>query len=915
VLKAYAQFVTRRAVAVVLIVTALTALAITRILDVRALQPRLRLDPSIESLLPIGDENRTFYDKTRKIFGNDDTLLLALHRPGGVFEPSFLAALLRITTRIGSTPGVQRVVSLANAPNLRSVGEDLEIAPLYEEPPTDPAELDRVRRAALGSPVFRGSLLGGDGTTTGIAIQPVDMPEMEFNLLGIDQQIQRIAREELAGSPDVSIWLVGSAHLKAETSRFLLRDLALVIPLAFALIMLIALLSFRSLRGLLIPVSTIGIAILWTFAVMAELNPALNLVTISIPPLLLVIGFVESVHIVCFYYEAIEEGVAHPSTERAAARGLEMVVLPMFLTGSTTVAGFLSLVTSPLGAIREFGLYGGIGITFTMLVSLTYAPAVLSLLREPLPTGRKQRSTAFDRLLGRLAAFDYHQAGKIFVGAVVLGVIAVLGIPRIQINSTMISNFGKDTEIRRSVEAVNQHLGASGQLQVVLEADYADAFKDPENLALIEELQGWLAGLPDVTGSTSLVDYVKLIYRGFSGDDAAYYRIPESKRLVTQLLFFGSGDDVAGFVNSQYQIANIRVRTTALDSADLSSLVRSIETRLAELPARVHARVTGNLVLLAKTNDEIAYGQAVSVGSAFLGIFGIMALQFMSFRVGLIAMIPNVLPVLFYFGILGWSGITLNVTTGLVASIVLGIAVDDTIHFLGQFNLAAKRTASEKEGVRLALMHVGRPVTYATAALCFGFLALSFSSLRQQAEFGVLAAVTLLLGWCCDMTFTPAIASRIRIVTLWEVLTLDLGANPQLAIPLFKGMSKAQARIVALMTQVVHAKAGERLIQVGQKGDGMYVVIEGRLRSSVEADGHSVPLNTHGRGDVLGEVGLFHGERTANVDCETDVRLLRLDQSNLARLQRRYPRTSAHLFRNLSDVLAGRLAAVTARVY
>ena len=479
----------------------------------------------------------------------------------------------------------------------------------------------------------------------------------------------------------------------------------------------------------------------------------------------------------------------------------------------------------------------------------------------------------------------------------------------------MISNFGKDTEIRRAVEAVNQHLGASGQLQVVLEADSADAFKEPENLALIEELQGWLVGLPDVTGSTSIVDYVKLIYRGFSGDDAAYHRIPESKRLVTQLLFFGSGDDVAGFVNSKYQIANIRVRTTALDSANLSVLVRSIEARLAELPARIHGRVTGNLVLLAKTNDEIAYGQAISVGSAFVSIFGIMALQFMSFRVGLIAMIPNVLPVLFYFGILGWSGVTLNVTTGLVASIVLGIAVDDTIHFLGHFNVAAKRTASDKEGVRQALMHVGRPVTYATAALCCGFLALSFSSLRQQAEFGALAAVTLFLGWCCDLTFTPAIASRIRLVTLWEVLSLDLGANPELAIPLFRGMSRAQARIVALMTQIVQAKAGQRLIQLGDKGDGMFVVIEGRLRSSVEAEGHTVQLNTHGRGDVLGEVGLFHGERTANVDCETDVRLIRLDQANLARLQRRYPRTSAHLFRNLSDVLAGRLAAVTARVY
>jgi predicted RND superfamily exporter protein len=838
-----------------------------------------------------------------------------VHRPGGVFDSAFLGSLLRLTDRIREIDGVQRVVSLANAPHVSASGSDLEVAPLYDSPPTDAAELERIRRDALGSPLFRGSLLGDDATTVGIAIQLIDMPEVEFNARGIDREIQRVAHEEFEKARDVRIWLVGSAHLKSETSRFLLRDLALVIPLAFGLIMLIAVLSFRSLRGLLVPLSTIGIAILWTFAVMAEVDPALNLVTVSIPPLLLVIGFVSSVHIVSGYYEAIEVEAGHATPQSAASRGLEMVVLPMFLTGSTTVAGFLSLSTSPLRAIQEFGLYGGIGIGFVMVAATTYAPAVLQLLREPPPTGRKLTSTAFDRMLSRIAAFDYDHAGKIFIASAALGVLALLGIPRIVINSTMISNFGEDTEIRRAVEAVNQHLGSSGQLQVVLETDYAGAFKDPANLALIEDFQGWVAGQPKVTGSTSLVDYVKLIYRGFNADDPAFERIPDSKRLISQLLFFGSSDDVTGFVNSQYQIANIRVRTTALDSVDLSGLVRAIEAKLAELPAHVRGRVTGNLVLLAKTNDEIAYGQAVSLSSAFVSIFAIMALQFMSLRIGLISMIPNVLPVLFYFGILGWTGITLNVTTGLVACIVLGIAVDDTIHFLGHFNVGAKRTASEREGVRHSLLHVGRPVTYATAALCLGFLALSLSSLRQQAEFGVLASVTLFFAWVCDMTFTPAIASRIRLVTLWDVLTLDLGAKPQLAIPLFKGMSKAQARIVALMTQMVRVKAGERLIQIGQKGDGMYVVIDGRLRSSVEADGHRVHLGTHGRGAVLGEVGLFHGERTANVDCETDARLLRLDQSNLARLQRRYPRTSAHLFRNLSDVLAERLAAVTARVH
>jgi uncharacterized protein len=478
----------------------------------------------------------------------------------------------------------------------------------------------------------------------------------------------------------------------------------------------------------------------------------------------------------------------------------------------------------------------------------------------------------------------------------------------------MVSNFPEESPVRRAVEAVNRHLGGAGQLNVVLETDYPKGFTEPSILKQLEEIQAWLAAQPGVSGSTSILDYVKLLHQSFNENDPAAYRIPASRNLVTQLLFFGGSDDTKRFVDSQYQIANVLVRTTALDSADLSALVQRIEQRLAELSEPVRGRVTGNLVLIAKTNDEIAIGQAISVGSAFGMIFLIMAALFMSVRIGFLGMVPNVFPVLLYFGVLGWTGITLNVTTGLVASIVLGVSVDDTIHFFSNFNRFAREKASELEGVKATLLHVGRPVTYASLALCAGFAVLGLSDLRQQAEFGWLAAVTLLAAAVADLTFNPALTSRIKIVTLWDVLTLDLGENPHEAIPLFHGFSKWQARIVALMTEIVETKAGHRLLQMGQKSDGMYLVIEGALQSHIERDAARVVLNRHGRGDVLGEVGLFRGERTANVDCESDCRLLRFDQDNLARLQRRYPRTAAKLMRNLSEVLADRLKSATQRV-
>jgi hypothetical protein len=246
---------------------------------------------------------------------------------------------------------------------------------------------------------------------------------------------------------------------------------------------------------------------------------------------------------------------------------------------------------------------------------------------------------------------------------------------------------------------------------------------------------------------------------------------------------------------------------------------------------------------------------------------------------------------------------------------VLGIAVDDTIHFLARFNECSRRLADETRGIVEALRTVGRPVTYTTIALCLGFLVLTQSHFQNQVQFGVLAALTLAFAWLVDVTFTPALASRMRIVNLFDVLTLDLGEDPQRSIPLFSGLSKTQARVTALMARIVEFPAGSRIFSAGETGSHMYVVIDGALSASLETDSGTVRFGTLQRGDAVGEVGLFHGERTADVTAETAVRLLRLSRESLERIRRRYPRIGSRLYSNLSEILAERVANTTARVH
>ncbi|MGH7286954.1 MAG: efflux RND transporter permease subunit, partial [Myxococcota bacterium] len=662
-LKAYARWITHHAVLVLVITGLVTVAAIAQLVDFRTGTLRLQLDTSIEQMLPTGDENRAFYNRMRRLFGNDETLLLVVHRPEGIFTTEVLGGIARLSKRVQGVEGVASVLSLSTAPNISAHDGDLNIAPLFETPPSDPAELERVKQAAFDNPLYVGAMVAPGGKTTSLVIQLVDIPESEFTRLepsdflprwltlrlglaerqlaerAIDKQIRALAQEEFG--EDVQIWLVGSAHIKAELTRHLIRDLRTTIPLAFLLIIAVAAVSFRTVRGVVIPVSTIVLSSIWTLAVMVAIDPKLNLVTISVPMLLIVIGFAYGVHVMATYNDAIEEGRSWDAS--AATRGLYTVLLPTFLTGGSTATGFLTLVTHSLAAIRQFGLYGGIGVLLAATAAITFAPAVLQLLREPEPEGRHHEAghTAFDRVVARIGAFDARNATRIFAAVALLCVLAVAGIPRIQVNSTMVSNFPEQSAVRKSVEAVNQHLGGAGQLNIVLETDYPKGFTEPSILKIVEDLQAWLAKQPTVTGSLSILDYIKLIHRGFNDNAPDQFTIPASRNLTTQLLFFGASDETKRFVDSQYQIANVLVRTTALDSGDLGAVVKSIEQRLAALPESVRGRVTGNLALITKTNDEIAYGQAVSVTSAFLSIFAIMAALFMSLRIGIIAMIPN----------------------------------------------------------------------------------------------------------------------------------------------------------------------------------------------------------------------------------------------------------------------------------
>ncbi len=752
-----ARLVTERPVWTIAVILALTVFALTRIVDFGSSPPelRLRFDPSLERLLDVGEEERSIRERTRRLFGKDDVLVVAL-AAADVFTPEVLGTVKRLGERLASLEGVDRVVSLFSALHVRRRGGDLVIEPFLTDVPESPAALELVRQRVLSNPVYAGTLVSRSGRAATLIVHLEEANGFDLIRTGLHERIETALVEERG---DLDTWMAGTRHTEVNMISLLLSDLARIIPLGIAFLALIVFLAFRTVKGVVVPISGIVIANLWTIGTMAGLGYPLHLVNAVIPALIQTVGITYTMHVISEYYDQLRQpGAAEAAPGLGpAGNALRDLAAPLFFTGLTTAAGLSCLMLTPMVAVQEFGMFSVIGVCYSVILATTFVPAALSLGEQRVRGSREDR---FDRLAARLARFDLRHRRAIFAVAAVIFALSVVGMTRIRVNTDFVSNFPPGHPVRSDFEAISDYLDGAGGIQVVLEADTRDAFKEPANLRELQSLQRWLEEQPEVGSTTSLVDYLRVIHAGFLGEDPQATPIPDSKRLISQLLFFGADPEMRRFVDSAAYGSSILVRYRTQDSASMNAFLDRLEARLARLPERIDAWVSGDTVLLARTVDSVSRGQVRSLSVAFVAIFAALAILFRSLRVGFLALVPNVLPVAFYFGLLGLTGVSLNPTTAVIACLALGVAVDDTIHYFARFRGVASGADDEAKAAVSALRIVGRPITVTSIALVLGFGAATTAQLYNQAEFGALTAITLGFAWIVDIFLTPVVAAE-----------------------------------------------------------------------------------------------------------------------------------------------------------
>lgn len=887
-----------------------------------AFATRLEIDGSVAALFARGDPEAEYKARIRELFGSEEVGVVAL-LADDVYAPEVLEGVRDLSTRLAAIDGVAEVVSLSTA--VDPVEDVFDPPPLVASIPRDEAGRQALRDKLRERPVYLRNLVAPDGRAAAINLFFEEMADEELVRRGIDGAIEEVVA---AYQGPGRLVYAGLPHFKATSVAAMRRDLLRLVPATFGVVALVLFACFGSLRGVLVPLAHVTIALAWTLGIVVLTGGRLSLGSFALPPLLVVLATAYSLHVLADFLERAREG---RSPGDLVFELLERATAPLTIVAATTVLGFLSFLVNDIPSIRDLGIYAATGVTLAWLLALSFVPACLAVLPAS-PAETQDFSPRLERALGTLAGFSIRRRWAVIGAAVILTLAACALAFRIRVDTDPESFFDEDHPIRLATRDLGRSLGGAMAFRVVIDGSEPGLMRKWDTLERARDLQRYVDSLPGVDSTVSFVDYLEMLDRGSQrssgeGDlivteDGQIIAPPDEGKATTfwenpaQLagalqLVASSPQAFARVVDGDFSRSVILVRTRLTRSSDLTRLVERIrEYGRSRFPPEIQVRPTGELILATRTASGLVSGQIQSVGFAAGVIFAILSVMFLSARIGLVAMTPNLVPIAVFFGLMGLCGVPLNLGTSIIAAMALGISVDYTIHLMTRLSREVRLVDEQEPALLRTFESVGKPTVFTAILLVGGYATLALSTFVPLRQFGLLSAATILVAVIADLVLLPALLATTRIITLWDLLRLKLGADPVRTIPLFRDLRPAQARIVALMGELKSFAPGEQVVRRGEQGDEMYVILSGRAEALLGGPGEPSRVFEFDRGDVFGEMGLVRRHvRSADVIATAPLEVLSMDERFLERLQRRYPRIASKIFLNVSRILSDRLQA------
>ncbi|MBS3787978.1 RND family transporter, partial [Candidatus Bipolaricaulota bacterium] len=708
--------------------------------------PGLQIDNSVDDMLPSSHPAKELYDEVTETFGGTDTIIVA-YRNDEVFSEETLSRISNLTKKFSQVEGVNDVRSIANAKRLEGSGGTLNVSDLVPESGVKAEQIPGIEDYVEKTQTLRGTVLSSDGKYAGFL---VELSEDSSDSIVYDDLNDIIEGEKTPKD----FYIAGGPAVNAEMTSSMKNDLVTLVPIVVGVLAFVLYLTLRTAGGVYIPLSVVLLSTIWTLGLMALTGTEMSMISTTLPVMLIAIGVADAIHILNDYYHKLGEGL---KLGQAIDTVIKHIGTAIVLTSVTTAVGFLTLTTSPVSQVGEFGLFIGFGVIAALIISITWIPAFLSLTdhaeRKKKSAQENQSDKQGSEILANLGEFVVgHKTAILVVGILILG-IAAYGATLLTVETNTLRFFRPNSEIRKSTEVIDNSFGGSENLSVVVNGD----IKDPEVLNGMLELQDQLGEIEQVGYSMSIADLVTEINKALTGEKS----IPGSKNGVSQEILLyemsGESDDSKQLVNYNYDRARINVRMSSVSSSKLSEIINRVERDAKKIAGeKFDVQVTGSSYLFKVLTDLLVKGQVISLSIALFAVAVIVGLIFLSVKFGLLSTIPLGFTIGVNFGLMGLLGIPLDNATTMLASIAIGIGVDYTIHFISRYRLELDRGESPESAVIGATRTTGQAIFFNAIAVAVGFGVLLASSFTPIATLGSLVALTMILSAGSALTLLPA---------------------------------------------------------------------------------------------------------------------------------------------------------------
>ena len=787
-LENWGHFVYRRAWWILVLALAMTAGTATQL-------KHFYIDASLEGFFHQDDPVRVIYDEFREQYGRDTFILISLEPNTPIFEREFLETLRDLHVRLeNEVPLVVEVTSLVNARITRGEGDELVVGELMEDWPEDDAALRAIESQARANPFYQNNLISGDGKLTSIMVELEvysQLGEQRDALDGFadsgdpgsegeDEPVTYLTGAEEAEvigavlamleeyrSDDLTIEVAGTPVLTGQFALMMQADMGRFTALALLIIVISLATLFRRVGAVLVPLVTVICSVICTMSIMAGTGTPLTSPTQIIPTFLLAVGVGGSVHIMTIYYQGRRRGL---TKEDGLAHALGHSGLAVIMTSLTTAGGLLSFVAAELLPISHFGVFAPIGVMVSLFYTLTMLPALVAISPGRSRAQTEAKSLFFtQRLLIDVGVFSTRHSTPILVATFVLVVVSVYGASMIRVAHSPFDWFPEGDMVRRGMETMDTNMGGMGNIELIVDTGRVNGFHDPAFLESADRLRDYIYTLDirDVRAGKvqSLTDVLKETHRALNENRIEYYAIPEDPNLVSQelLLFENAGsDDVEDLVDSTFQSGRITVRVPMNDAMAFPPFIQAVvEEAERVFGPEVSIRVSGIVHVIGATMTAVIQTMLRSYAMALAIITPLMVLLIGNVRVGLLAMIPNLTPILLTLGIMGWADIPLDTFTLLIGSVAMGLAVDDTIHFMHNFRRYFDEYANVEVAVRKTLETTGQALLFTSIVLALGFAIYTQAYLTNLFYFGLLTALTIVFAFLADIVLAPALLVKV----------------------------------------------------------------------------------------------------------------------------------------------------------